>query len=102
MSNATFENTRSYIEAQIQKLLPQIGRKSEVTDKFLKAKVIAFIEALEGINEYGDDLAAYGKHIHRLYLANQGAADGLHQLLVHLEVGHRHGGKRHPELKQVG
>ena len=102
MPNATFENTRAFIEAQIQKLLPQIGRKSEITDKFLKAKVIAFIEALEGINEYGDDLEAYGKHIHRLHQANQGAADGLHQLLIHLEVGHRHAGKRHPELKQVG
>jgi len=102
MSNATFENTRTFIEEQIHKFLPQIGRKSEATDKFLKAKVFALIEVLEGINEYGDDLEAYGKHVHRLYRANLGAADGLHQVLVHLDVGHRHAGKRHPELKQVG
>lgn len=97
MSETTFENTRAFIESEIQKFLPLIGGKSEVTDKFLKAKIIALIEALEGINEFGDDLAAYGKHVSRLHRANQGAADGLHDVLVHMNVRHRHNGKRYPE-----
>ena len=97
MSNATFETTRAFINSEINKFLPHIGGKSEITDKFLKAKIIALIEVLEGINEYGDDLSAYGKHVNRMYRANQGAADGLHDVLVHLEVSHRHLGKQYPE-----
>lgn len=99
MSDASFENTRAFIEGEINKFLPLIGGKSEVTDKFLKAKIIALIEALEGINEFGDDLGAYGKHVSRLHRANQGAADGLHDVLVHLGVKHRHNGKRYPQSK---
>jgi hypothetical protein len=97
MSNATFETTRAYIQGQIQKFLPLIGGKSEITDKFLKAKVIALIEALEGINEYSNDLAAYGKHVSRLHRANLGAADGLHDVLVSMGVSHRHNGKHYPK-----
>lgn len=96
MSEASFDTTRTFIHSEIARFLPLIGGKSEVTDKFLKAKIIALIEVLEGINEYGDDLAAYGKHVHRLYRANLGAADGLHDVLVHLGLSHRHSGKRYP------
>lgn len=97
MSQPDFASTRAFIEGEIQKYLPHIGGKSEITDKFLKAKIIALIEALEGINEYGDDLAAYGQHVKRLHRANQGAADGLHDVLVELSVRHRHNGKQYPE-----
>jgi len=97
MSEASFETTRTFILSEIGKFLPLIGGKSEVTDKFLKAKIVALIEVLEGINEYGDDLAAYGKHVHRLYRANQGAADGIHDVLVHLGLSHRHNGKQYPK-----
>lgn len=96
MSEPDFQSTRAHIESQIHTFLPLIGGKSEITDKFLKAKVIALIEALEGINEFGDDLAAYGKHVSRLHRSNQGAADGLHDVLVHLGVRHRHNGKQYP------
>jgi hypothetical protein len=81
---------RAWIEGEATKFVKLIGAtRKEKADDFLKSKVLAFIEALDGMNECEDD-AAYQQLILAQYNASKGAVDAYHDILVKLEVPHNH------------
>ena len=79
---------RVWIEGEMTKFVKVMGAtRKEKADEFLKPKLVAFIEALDAMNECEDDVA-YQQMILAHYNAAQGAVDAYHDILVKLEVPH--------------
>lgn len=89
MSDKNFDEIRQFIEGEINKYIPHIGSRNEKVDKYLKAKVMLLIEALERLNEY-DDIDDYGLAIRDLYRAERSGVESLHDILDELGVKHRY------------
>ncbi|MGB1012850.1 MAG: hypothetical protein ACPG4T_01860 [Nannocystaceae bacterium] len=80
---------RTWIEEQITKFIPHLGKRSEKTDAFLGSKIAALVDALDAMNEADSD-EAYGDLIKRRFRAHKGGLDAYHDILTKLGVEHEY------------
>ena len=79
---------RAWIEGEVTRLVKVLGAtRKEKADEFIKPKLVAFIEALDAMNEHEGD-AEYGQAMVARYNASKGSVDAYHDILVKLGVAH--------------
>jgi|GEM_PF-3283992 len=89
MSDMSFEELRTQIEAEIAKCVKYIGTDKERVDMYMKQQVDALVGALDIMNEV-EDIEGYKKALRQQYRAHRSGAMQLHRLLLALDVKHQY------------